>query len=153
MHSPCENENIPMWRKHISPLQKKLLPFLPGSLLKYWSKWTSLNFAIYILVSRGSIYKEIPRFEVRARHCHVGPNCFLHLHLPPPIFLVPFFTFYNVWKELEKPSKKLHVIKWLTTMFCLLRLWEGIKPVYPTQAEGYETLLASLSDTHQYYRM
>ena len=38
-------------------------------------------------------------------------------------------------------------------MFCPLRLWEGIKRICYTQAEGYETLLASLDDTHQYYRM
>ena len=34
-----------------------------------------------------------------------------------------------------------------------LCLREGIKPIYYTQAERYETLLASLDDTHQYYRM
>ena len=34
MHSLRKNENISMWGKRIAPQQKKLLPFLPGSLLK-----------------------------------------------------------------------------------------------------------------------
>ena len=34
MHSLRKNENIPMRGKRIAPQQKKLLPFLPGSLLK-----------------------------------------------------------------------------------------------------------------------
>ena len=33
MHSLRKNENISMWGKRIAPQQKKLLPFLPGSLL------------------------------------------------------------------------------------------------------------------------
>ena len=34
MHSLRKNENISMWGKRIAPQQNKLLPFLPGSLLK-----------------------------------------------------------------------------------------------------------------------
>ena len=34
MHSLGKNENISMRGKRIAPQQKKLLPFLPGSLLK-----------------------------------------------------------------------------------------------------------------------
>ena len=34
MHSLRKNENISMWGKRIAPQQKKLLSFLPGSLLK-----------------------------------------------------------------------------------------------------------------------
>ena len=34
MHSLHKNENISMWGKRIAPQQKKLLPFLPGSLFK-----------------------------------------------------------------------------------------------------------------------
>ena len=34
MHSLRKNENISMLGKRIAPRQKKLLPFLPGSLLK-----------------------------------------------------------------------------------------------------------------------
>ena len=33
MHSLRKNENISMWGKRVAPQQKKLLPFLPGSLL------------------------------------------------------------------------------------------------------------------------
>ena len=35
MHSLRKNENISMWGKRIAPQQNKLLPFLPGSVLKY----------------------------------------------------------------------------------------------------------------------
>ena len=34
MHFLRKNENISMWGKRIAPQQNKLLPFLPGSLLK-----------------------------------------------------------------------------------------------------------------------
>ena len=37
MHSLRRNENISMQAKRIAPQQNKLLPFLPGSLLKKFS--------------------------------------------------------------------------------------------------------------------
>ena len=105
MHSPCENENIPVWWKRIVPLQKKLLPFLPRKLLKYWSKWTSILNLQSILGSRVFARKCQGLLDiVMAQIVFSIFSSLLSLLLCCPLlsFLVPFLPFITSGKSLKR---------------------------------------------------
>ena len=77
MHSLRKNENISMWGKRIAPQQKKLLPFLPGSLLK--NGWiTKISDCVYANI-RYLVYAKFYVAEARMNSYGVRLLCNMKL--------------------------------------------------------------------------
>ena len=142
MLSLRENENISMWGKRITPQQKKLLPFLPGSLLEsYYFKCYHKNQMVINLCTRRSVkgsYKRIKtistNFKTSWRIKTQGFNSVLHFTIKTQtnkknnsktlftnIGLIPFQTLF--WPRDHSKTRKKEVFSFSYTTGLQAQEW------------------------------